>query len=181
MVTDPPYGVNYDPAWRQGVFNRKGAYGKVSNVTEPIGANLGAIPGRCSLCMARRLARRRGPSVARRCRVARPARSSGTKPAGDRPRRLSLAARKEAALDEAEPMGHMVACFWSPARCPTLPWRTARHSPGQMPQRQRRVTDRRTNPSKDPRRDRAHCFGRIPTTSSSPRSRRITASPMGFL
>ena len=31
MVTDPPYGVNYDPAWRQGVFNRKGAYGKVSN------------------------------------------------------------------------------------------------------------------------------------------------------
>lgn len=35
MVTDPPYGVNYDPAWRKGIKGKKGvaarAVGKVQN------------------------------------------------------------------------------------------------------------------------------------------------------
>src|SRR5947209_16656399 len=52
MVTDPPYGVSYDPAWRnraaaQGIIGQKKAsraIGEVVNDAERIGAR----PGRCS-------------------------------------------------------------------------------------------------------------------------------------
>ena len=50
MVTDPPYGVEYDPAWRNraGLGARRSGWVRWRTTTERIGAR----PGRCSLAMS---------------------------------------------------------------------------------------------------------------------------------
>ena len=84
MVTDPPYGVEYDPAWRNraglGSTRRVGKGGE--RTTVPTGAR----PGRCSPAMSRmsgmgRCTRRRWPGAWRRAASRSGRRSSGPRSA----------------------------------------------------------------------------------------------------
>ena len=96
MVTDPPYGVEYDPSWRnaggggQDQADRQGAERRPCRLAR----GLGAVPRRRRLCLARRAAcsdRGREPG---RGGLRHPvADHLGQGPAGSQPRRLSLAAR----------------------------------------------------------------------------------------
>ena len=60
MVTDPPYGVNYDPEWRSaakfddGLSHAGRASGKVTNDDRADWRELGVVPRRCCLHLARR-------------------------------------------------------------------------------------------------------------------------------
>jgi hypothetical protein len=84
MITDPPYGVNYEPSWRahRGLGAGKLAQGKVLNDDRVDWREAYALfPRGCRLCLAR------GP--ARRCRRRR---SSGLRAAAARSDRLGQAA-----------------------------------------------------------------------------------------
>ena len=96
LVSDPPYGVGYDPAWR----NRAGMStsrrtGKVANDdTADWRAAYALFPGRRGLRLARQLAIGRFRSIADRQRLrASRADHMGEGPASDQPRALPLAAR----------------------------------------------------------------------------------------
>ena len=96
MVTDPPYGVAYDPAWR----NQAGALGDQAHrqgaERRPgrLARGLGAVPRRGRLCLARRAARGHGRREPRGLRLRHPQPDHlGEGAAGAQPRRLPLAAR----------------------------------------------------------------------------------------
>ena len=68
MVTDPPYGVNYDPSWRSeaGVNMPTGGLGQGhERRSRRLARGLGAVPGRRGLRLACRPAGRRRAGVAR--------------------------------------------------------------------------------------------------------------------
>jgi hypothetical protein len=96
MVTDPPYGVGYDPSWRACRHQSSGnlAQGKVLNDDRRLARGLCAVPRRCRVCVVRRSARRCGGRRSRRLRVS-AARSDrlGQAAFHVEPRRLSLEAR----------------------------------------------------------------------------------------
>ena len=80
MVTDPPYGVSYDPAWRNraGVSTPEAHRQGRERRPRRLARGLGAVPGRRRLCLARRAARRRGGREPRSPAASRSApRSSG--------------------------------------------------------------------------------------------------------
>lgn len=53
MVTDPPYGVEYDPAWRHRLGVNKSIKGEERRACR-LGRGVGALPREHSLCLARR-------------------------------------------------------------------------------------------------------------------------------
>ena len=98
LVTDPPYGVSYDPAWREQLRrsrSRSWPRARCSTTTAPTGAR----PGRCfpatsPMSGMRALHAATVAASLEACGFADPlADHLGQDPAGDRPRRLSLAAR----------------------------------------------------------------------------------------
>ena len=96
MVTDPPYGVDYDPAWRNraGISNT-GRVGKVLNDHRADWREAWAqFPGDVAYVLARRLARHHGGGKFNRLRVRHPrADYLGERPPGHGPWALPLAAR----------------------------------------------------------------------------------------
>ena len=96
MVTDPPYGVDYDPAWRNeqrqqpNQADRQGAERRPGGLAR----GLGAVPRRCRLRLARRAACRHGGREPRGLRLRDPQPDHlGQGAAGAQPRPLPLAAR----------------------------------------------------------------------------------------
>src|ERR1700716_1533096 len=66
MITDPPYGVNYDPAWRKraGVNLNARTLGKVANERpRRLAGGLGTVSGLCRLCLACGAAYERVPAI----------------------------------------------------------------------------------------------------------------------
>ena len=96
MVTDPPYGVNYDPAWREGAGLTEGstvAKGKVLNDDRADWREAWALfPGDVAYVWHGGLHAGDGRAEPRGRRLRHPlADHLGQDAAGDRPRRLSLA------------------------------------------------------------------------------------------
>ena len=60
MVTDPPYGVNYDPGWRNetGATKTKRTGRVAERRPRRLARGVGPVPRRCRLCLARGAARR---------------------------------------------------------------------------------------------------------------------------
>jgi ParB-like chromosome segregation protein Spo0J len=103
MVTDPPYGVDYDPAWRADANKWKGsnvkiggkAMGRVSNDDSADWTEAWALfPGDGCVCLARWSAQRGAGEQPGAREVHDPEPDHLEQgPAGDQPRRLSLATR----------------------------------------------------------------------------------------
>ena len=98
MVTDPPYGVSYDPAWRERAGLPKAARsprGKVLNDDRADWREAWALfPGDVAYVWHGAFTPRTVATSLEACRLRRPLPDHlGQDPTGDRPRRLSLAAR----------------------------------------------------------------------------------------
>jgi hypothetical protein len=68
MVTDPPYGVEYEPKWRadRGVNENQGKMGKVANDDRVDWSPAWALfPGAVCVCLARQLVYQRRTSLSR--------------------------------------------------------------------------------------------------------------------
>jgi hypothetical protein len=96
MVTDPPYGVDYDPAWRNeaGVSSTRRTGRVMNDGPGGLAGGVGAVPGRCRLCVARGGARHHGGREPPRLRLRHPgAGDLVEEPLRAWPWRLPLAAR----------------------------------------------------------------------------------------
>jgi len=95
LVTDPPYGISYDPSWRERFGDgdhcpRQGAQRRPCRLARGVGA----VSRRRRLCLAWRSSCKHRGGEPRSLRLCHPLSDHlGQDPAGDRPRRLSLAAR----------------------------------------------------------------------------------------